>query len=141
MPTITRLRDLKRDPISEQFRRERERGYERIDQRRRERQVIYQNPRWRLLREAKLNQCPICECCHKNGVIMPATQVHHKISFMSADGYERESLAFDITNLLSVCEDCHQEIHANNMTNSGEMLKGLEFWSRRKDYKRKSPEY
>lgn len=81
-------------------------------QRRRERQKIYNTDRWRKLRLNYLSQHPLCEECLKKGIIKSAQDIHHVISFMITDDMcERERLAFDSSNLQALCRDCHCEKH------------------------------
>lgn len=48
----------------------------------------------------------------KAGKTVPAEDVHHIISFMSTnDSVERKRLAYDYDNLMSLCKQCHQNIH------------------------------
>ena len=55
---------------------------------------------------------PLCEMCLRKGITRPATDVHHIQSFMSTKDMEaRKVLAFDPTNLMSLCDECHNEIH------------------------------
>jgi 5-methylcytosine-specific restriction enzyme A len=76
-----------------------------------ERQKIYNNTRWRKLRDAKLQQCPLCEICLAKGIITPAIDIHHIDSFMNYDGLKRLEKAYNFRNLLSICKECHQKIH------------------------------
>lgn len=77
-----------------------------------EAQAIYQHPRWRKLRDSYLMTHPVCELCELRGKTTPAAEVHHIKPFMDApEGIERYALAFDVDNLMSVCEQCHHEIH------------------------------
>lgn len=79
---------------------------------RKERMTIYNTARWRELRILKLKQNPLCEVCLTKSVIKPADDVHHIISFMSTEDFvQRRFLAFDFNNLMSLCDQCHQEIH------------------------------
>lgn len=77
--------------------------------RRDERQVIYQDKRWKELRELKLQQSNyLCEDCLAKGIVTTALDVHHIKSFMStSDQSEREQLAFDINNLVALCREHH----------------------------------
>ena len=98
MPTIFKWPKKKRNYSGERYKTEAQR--------------IYQNQRWRLVRDAYLMTHPVCECCEKEGRTTPAAEVHHIKPFMEfPDGYERYAAAFDIDNLMSVCEQCHHEIH------------------------------
>lgn len=84
----------------------------RTDQYNAERRKIYQSQRWRMLRLAKLADTPLCEMCERKGIVKPAIDVHHVVSFMSTDDQvHRKALAYDYDNLMSVCKECHQYIH------------------------------
>ena len=77
-----------------------------------DRRKIYQSQRWRMLRIAKLSDTPLCEMCGRKGVVRPAVDVHHVVSFMSTDDdVRRKALAYDYNNLMSLCKECHQFIH------------------------------
>lgn len=77
-----------------------------------ERRKIYNSERWRILRECKFANNPLCEKCLEKGIITPAEDIHHIISFMSVnDKLLRHQLAYDYSNLMSLCKKCHQEIH------------------------------
>lgn len=79
---------------------------------RKERMAIYNSARWRKLREAKIISDPLCEMCLSRGVTRPATDVHHIQSFMDTKDMEtRKVLAYDPTNLMSLCDECHSRIH------------------------------
>lgn len=77
-----------------------------------ERKKIYQTERWRRLRAVKVSMNPLCELCEKDGKVTPAEDVHHIRSFMRTDDpVQRNFLAYDFDNLMSLCKKCHQEIH------------------------------
>lgn len=79
---------------------------------RKDRQRIYQTERWRQLRASKLATNPLCELCEENGIITPAEDVHHKVSFMTTnDKAKRIRLAYDRANLECLCRACHQYRH------------------------------
>ncbi len=67
---------------------------------------IYHTKRWQNLRKKKLNNNPICEMCEKNNRITMAVMVHHKTPVK-----ENGDLAMDYDNLMSLCRQCHNEIH------------------------------
>ena len=77
-----------------------------------DRQRIYNSKEWKLVREAKLNAEPLCEQCKRSGKWVSATCVHHIIPIETATdfAYMRE-LAFRYTNLMSLCYQCHSDIH------------------------------
>lgn len=81
---------------------------------REDRQKIYQSTKWRELRQAKLMSQPLCEKCLAENIIKPAEDVHHIDSFMNYTGALRLAKAFDFSNLMSVCKECHYKIHHNN---------------------------
>lgn len=79
---------------------------------REERMKIYNTARWRELRLIKMRKNPLCEMCEKDGRITAAEDIHHITSFMSVDdSCQRKFLAFDINNLMSLCDKCHQKVH------------------------------
>ena len=77
-----------------------------------DRQSIYQSTKWKQLRQAKLMQQPLCEICLKNGMVTIADDVHHIDSFLNYSGNQRLNKAFDFSNLMSVCKECHGKIHS-----------------------------
>lgn len=86
------------------------------NQKRKERQEIYQSPLWKKLRLAKLRDCPICEVCEMEGIIKLAEDCHHLKSFLNSnDEVERDNLAFDFDNLLSVDKICHSRLHNGDL--------------------------
>lgn len=79
-----------------------------------DRKKIYNTRKWMKLRKAQLLQHPLCQECLKNNIITPAVDVHHIISFMSVtDPLKRLYIAYNPSNLLSLCKQCHQKIHQN----------------------------
>lgn len=80
-----------------------------------ERRKIYNSRRWQHLRRLKFINNPLCELCAEKGLITPAEDIHHVISFMSTeDPVRRRWLAYDYDNLMSLCKKCHQNIHNGN---------------------------
>lgn len=76
------------------------------------RRSIYDTKKWRDLRKAKLMQNPLCEKCFENGIITPAEDIHHIVSFVDiTDNLRRLEIAYDFNNLQSLCKKCHQKIH------------------------------
>lgn len=68
--------------------------------------------RWRILRSEKLSEQPLCEKCEKEGRVRLAEEVHHIRPIESSNNIqEMNILAFDRSNLMSVCRDCHHKIH------------------------------
>jgi 5-methylcytosine-specific restriction protein A len=78
----------------------------------REAQRVYQDRRWKRLREYKLRENPLCERCEAAGKSKLATEVHHKIPFSQGNTRAMvERLAFDFDNTESLCTQCHSEEH------------------------------
>jgi len=65
---------------------------------------FYHSPSWRILREIKLSNDPLCEECKKKGILTPATEVHHIV-----DIYEDPSLRLEYSNLQGLCKSCHSQ--------------------------------
>lgn len=63
--------------------------------------------KWRKLRNEQLKRNPLCQIC---GDI--ATEVHHLKPIESEREFDRmETLAYDPSNLQSLCHKCHSDIH------------------------------
>lgn len=79
------------------------------EDRRKERSKIYNTKRWRDLRTLKLQLSPCCEECGS----IENLQCHHKISpfegYYPSEEYDR--LAYDINNLETLCQECHNKRH------------------------------
>jgi len=69
-------------------------------------QSIYQSKTWRRLRQAKFATNPLCEVCEAKGIVKQTDEIHHIVPF-EID----MSLVYEWDNLLSVCIDCHKELH------------------------------
>jgi len=64
---------------------------------------------WKRIRDRYIKAHPLCEECEKQGLIVPAEEVHHILP-VSKGGTN------DFDNLLSLCKRCHSAITraANN---------------------------
>lgn len=104
MPTITRLQDLDKPKSNSKPQPDSPNEWA---------SRCYNTLRWRKLREAKLQDSPLCEICLENGKVTPATEVHHRMEISQAGSYlEAMDIAFDYNNLQSLCTQCHQDLHA-----------------------------
>ena len=75
-------------------------------------QNIYNTSAWRRLRQAYLQEHPLCEQCLKSDKVTAATEVHHVIPISYAnDLLKMKDLGFNYNNLMSLCSDCHHQIH------------------------------
>lgn len=74
--------------------------------------MYYGSRAWANLRNEKLMDDPLCECCLLKGKITPATCVHHLKPFSKGvDDVEKWQLFLDENNLASLCSKCHTAIH------------------------------
>ncbi len=73
---------------------------------------LIQSTRWLHLRKWKLQEDPLCERCKQYGIVTAATQVHHiKPLERKLPPALREQLCYDYSNLMSVCQECHDYLH------------------------------
>lgn len=80
------------------------------DEKRAERQKVYQSTRWQRLRAFYLSEHPLCEECQANGLVVEAVDVHHVVSFVGKEE-KTAAFAFDYSNLRALCKRCHQLTH------------------------------
>jgi 5-methylcytosine-specific restriction endonuclease McrA len=69
---------------------------------------------WDKLSKRLRRQRPLCEVCKEQGRVTPSSEVHHKVS--PEDAPDR---MYDVTNLLVICHDCHEEIHGCPLPHHG----------------------
>ena len=73
---------------------------------------LIHSKRWLALRRDYLTRHPLCERCRENDRLRTATEVHHKIPIESGHCYnEKSRLAYDPTNLMALCRECHINEH------------------------------
>lgn len=93
------------------------------EDRRKERQKVYQDSRWKKLRVLALQLHPYCCVC--GGV--ENLHVHHIVSMF--DGYydpqTYDKLAFGLENLCVLCSECHEKVHAGEI-NLNDYINGNE---------------
>jgi 5-methylcytosine-specific restriction endonuclease McrA len=91
------------------------------------RRKAYNNTTWRKLREVYFHEHPLCEKCLETGKITAAEDVHHKKSPFK-NGEINYNLLLDKNNLMSVCKQCHAEIHnkQNGNITAADVLKQLD---------------
>lgn len=79
---------------------------------------------WRALRAKVLSARPLCENCMQYGRITPATEVHHVRPIESVTSYaSMRALAYDTSNLLCLCHECHASIHKDMKTHTKSAVK------------------
>ena len=72
---------------------------------------FYTTRAWRKSRESFLQEKGrLCEICLSKGLIEPAVHVHHKVP-ITADNLNDPRITLDHSNLMALCEECHQEQH------------------------------
>lgn len=82
------------------------------DARRKERQKVYQSKLYKILREEKRRSNPLCQVCELYGRVKLMEHVHHLVSFVGIEDPDRaKELAYDFSNLLSVCRAHHTALH------------------------------
>lgn len=75
---------------------------------------FYDTPRWRRTRERALRRDNYqCQNCRRYGRIVSATEVHHKQHLEDAP-----EKAYDLANLISLCQACHNKMHPEKGTSS-----------------------
>ena len=75
---------------------------------------VYSTTRWRNLVKVKKMMNPLCERCLSQNRTSETREIHHVIPLKTCNGnipYLLQ-LAFDYDNLMSVCCQCHEDIHA-----------------------------
>ena len=76
--------------------------------------LVYNTTRWAKLRMVKLQNNPLCELCLEKDIVSATEQIHHLVPFMQGTTIVQiKYLGFDYSNLQSLCEKCHQNIHSN----------------------------
>ena len=72
---------------------------------------FYSSQAWNNCRAAYMNQVNhLCERCLRNGLIVPAEIVHHKIE-LTPSNILNPDITLNFNNLEAVCRDCHSDIH------------------------------
>ena len=52
----------------------------------------------------------LCERCLRNGLVVPAEIVHHKIE-LTPNNINNPDITLSYDNLEAVCRECHSDIH------------------------------
>ena len=97
-----------------------------------DKQDIYNSREWKELTIQKKRVNPLCEQCIKDGeavgipggYVKPAECVHHIIPIETARTKdEMRRLAFDWSNLMSLCKSCHARIHKELGSNTAKIVR------------------
>jgi len=71
----------------------------------------YKSKKWQRLRKLKLIATNgLCERCLAKGIYNSAKIIHHK-EYITELNYEDDNVFFDIDNLESLCQECHNREH------------------------------
>ena len=83
--------------------------------RKQDRAKYYGNTQWKNLRKIYLQSHPLCEKCLQNDIVTPTSDIHHKLSPFDPNisEMERWKRLLDYDNLMSLCQECHGNLHAN----------------------------
>ena len=72
---------------------------------------FYSSPDWKKCRAAYIStRCGLCERCLKQGKIVPAREVHHKVRLTDANINDAK-VALNFDNLEALCFECHDKEH------------------------------
>ena len=72
---------------------------------------FYKTHAWRKSRESfHREKGGLCEICLSKGLIEPAVHVHHRKP-ITPENLSDPSITLDHSNLMALCEQCHQEQH------------------------------
>lgn len=69
----------------------------------------------RMVRELR----PLCEVCQARGIVRAASEVHHKQPISIAP-----SLRLEMSNLMSVCRECHEWLERDGSDTGGRPFSG-----------------
>lgn len=83
------------------------------EDRKKERQKVYNSSRWKSIREYMKQTYPLCQDCLKNGKVTPMEEVHHIESPFKRglSQEEKEKRAYSLDNLVCLCKQCHINRH------------------------------
>lgn len=94
----------------------------------RQSQPYYNTLQWKNLRNSYIKEHPFCQyCMDKYNRVRLAEEVHHKLEILSGvTEEERMEILLDRDNLMSVCRECHLEIHNQKKSTPGDGQKETE---------------
>ena len=99
--------------------------YSNMQDRRKERQKLYNTSEWIETRDYMRQKYPLCQDCLKKGLITPMEEVHHlKSPFARGISLEEKyKRAFSEDNLICLCKNCHIKRHCPDGTIKDKILK------------------
>lgn len=73
--------------------------------------AFYRSEAWNKCRRSVISERGgLCEECLKRGIYTPGKIVHHKTK-LTVDNINDPNISLNPSNLLLVCQDCHNAIH------------------------------
>lgn len=89
-------------------------------------QALIHTSKWQRLRRWKLKEHPMCELCEQKGRTTLATEVHHvtPVEF-GLNNDQKKELMFNAGNLMSLCHQCHVELHTTMGRSGSKRLKEM----------------
>ena len=85
---------------------------------------LLNSQKWAKLRAEKLQNNPICERCKQIGIIAPGTEVHHIAPIDTGANFEQmKLLAYNYSNLITLCHVCHVQVHKDLQSKTAKQTK------------------
>lgn len=83
--------------------------------RKQQRAIMYNDKSWKNLRNYWIQKQPLCQMCLLKGVVKEGEHVHHMLSPFEEglSELERSFRMLSTQNLMTLCKECHNEIHGN----------------------------
>lgn len=102
-----------RNQINNHYKQKKEEHYKEYTKKKNEKwNKYYSSSEWHLLRTAYYTAHPLCECCLKEGIVVPCEEVHHKTRWDSGITEEAKwKLLLNPYNLASLCKHHHLLAH------------------------------
>lgn len=73
--------------------------------------MVYTTKRWKHVKTQTLIRDEyLCQWCKEKGIKKAAKEVHH-IIHLTKKNYKDEKIAYNLKNLVSLCELCHRQHH------------------------------
>ena len=86
---------------------------------------FYHSGEWARARQLALDRdSSLCQHCLKQGIVTPATMVHHIIE-LKPSNIGDPNISTNLDNLISLCDLCHKKVHG--WARQGSARQGLAF--------------
>ena len=107
-------------------------------------QRLLNSKRWKMLRQEYLRAHPLCERCQREGFVLSAIDVHHKVPVETAKTeQEMEYLAYNMggNNLEALCVPCHIKTHQEARSHTKEKVQENKQRARRRFMEANDPNW